>query len=260
LVNVAQSILINNQVFDLLAHPGENSTFHLRFRGPQLRCTVSRSSGSIPLEYRTGGNDDEVDDALVGLVFVSKWDSKPLLYSVTQHQIGNYTIQRSPRNVTSYEAIVETTEQSCKAMSVLYAVKVTFSRGVRTIQHSLSDIKPLPKQKDILDEGTGFQGIGLDLPPRSRALEDWHQRVLAAIPISNEWALLDALGSVLTGKFYEGSPPPSLRNCQKRNESNNDTEIQDCWGRGTIQPCYPASDSGKLIFQYTMSLSGLTST
>jgi hypothetical protein len=245
LVNVAQSILINNQVFDLLAHPGENSTFHLRFRGPQLRCTVSRSSGSIPLEYITQNNDDERDDALIGLVFVSKWDPEPLLYSVTQHQIGNYTIQRSPRTVTSYEAIVETTEQSCKAMSVLYAVEVTFPRGVRTIQYSLSDIKPLPGQKDILDEDSGIHGIELVLPPKSGALEDWHQRVLAAIPISNEWTLLDALGSVLTGKFYEGSPRPFPGNCRKRNESNNDTEIQDCWGWGTVQPYYPANYSGE---------------
>jgi hypothetical protein len=233
-------------VFDLLAHPGENSTFHLRFRGPQLRCTVSRSSGSIPLEYRTQDNDDEYDDALTGLVFVSKWDSQPLLYSVTQHQIGNYTIQRSPRNVTSYEAIVKTTEQSCKAMSVLYAVKVTFPRGVRTIQHSLSDIKPLPKKQDILDEGTGFHGIGLVLPPESRALEDWHQRVLAAVPISNEWTLLDALGSVLTGKFYEGSPRPFPDYCRKRNESNNDTEIQDCWNWGGFGNYNPANYSGKV--------------
>jgi hypothetical protein len=210
LVNIAQSIITSNQVFDLLAHPGENSTFHLRFRGPQLRCNVSQSSGSIPLEYAS----PEDDKKNVGLVFVSKWNSKSLSYSVTQHQVGGFTIQRSPRNVTSYEGIVETTEQSCEAISVLYAVEVTFPRGIRTIKYSLSDVRSLPKQNDLFENVAGiFPGIGLVLPPEPQALEDWHQRILAAIPISNQWALLDALGSVLRGKFYEYFPRVSPDKC-----------------------------------------------
>jgi hypothetical protein len=246
LVNVAQSILINNQVFDLLAHPGENSTFHLRFRGPQLRCTVSRRNGSIPLEYRAQDNPYDTDDVLTGLVFASKWDWKSLLHSVTQHQIGNYTVQRSPRNVTSYKATVETTEQSCEAVSVLYAVEVTFPRGIRTIKHSLSDTKPLPKHKDILDKENGVPFIELVFPPESRALEDWHKRIRAAIPISNEWALLDALGSLLEGKFYEASPRSSPYQCRKRNDKNNDTETKDCWGWGRAGYAKLANYSGEV--------------
>jgi hypothetical protein len=177
---------------------------------------------------------------------VSKWDWKSLLYSVTQHQIGNYTVQRSPRNVTSYKAIVETTEQSCEAVSVLYAVEVTFPRGIRTIKHSLSDIKPLPKHKDILDKDNGVPSIELVFPPESRALEDWNHIIRAAIPISNEWALLDALGSVLTGKFYENSLRVSRNQCRKRNESNNDTEIQDCWDWGRASHGKPTNYSGEV--------------
>jgi hypothetical protein len=245
LVNIAQSVITSNQVFDLLAHPGENSTFHLRFRGPQLRCTVSRRSGSIPLEYRTQGNEKHPDDVMTGSVFVSEWNSNSLFYSVTQHQIGNYTVQRSPRNVTSYEASVETTKQSCEAMSVLYAVDVTFPRGIRTIQHSLSDIRSLPKYNDIFDNDE-IPGIGLAIPLESQALEDWHERILAAIPISNEWALLNALGSVLTGKFYEDSPRSSSDQCRKRNNSNNATEIQDCWDWGRVHIVRTANYSGEV--------------
>jgi hypothetical protein len=237
LTNIAQSVITSNQVFDLLAHPGENSTFHLRFRGPQLRCTVSRSNGSIPIDYTTEGVGSTFDK-LTGLVFESEWNAYSLLYYVTQHQIGNYTVQRSPWNVTSYEASVETTEQSCEAMSVLYAVEVTFPRGIRTIQHSLSDIKSLPKHYDILDKHQVFStypGIELIFPSEPQELEDWHQKVLAAIPISNEWALLDALGSLLTAKFYEKSIRASPDKCKKRNNSNNDTEILDCWGWGYFQ-------------------------
>jgi hypothetical protein len=222
-------------VFSLPVHSGENSTFHLRYRGPQLRCTVSRYNGSIPLQYTLN------DVAMTGLVFVSEWDPESLLYSVTQHQIGNLTM-RGPQNVTSYEAIVETTsyeaivettKQSCESVSVLYAVDVTFPRGVQTIQHSLSDVRALPKKEDIFDKVDNIMPtMALDLPPEPLALQDWHQRVLAALPISNEWAVLDALGSVLTGKFYERSPTPHLDKCRKRNNPNNDTEIHDCWGWG----------------------------
>jgi hypothetical protein len=226
----------------LLAHPGENSTFHLRFRGPQLRCTVSRSSGSIPLDYRTRDKDNEFDDVMAGLVFVSKWDRKSLLYSVTQHQIGNYTVQRGPRNATSHEASVQTTEQSCEAMSVLYAVEVTFPHGIRTMQHSLSDIRSLPKQKDIFDDVTGMPGIGLVLPPEPQALEDWHRKILAAIPISNEWALLDALGSVLEGIFYEYSSPRLLDQCLKENV----TDMQECWNEGRVNGSDPANYTGEV--------------
>jgi hypothetical protein len=194
----------------------------------------------------TQGNDNEHDDVIIGLVFLSKWDWKSLLYSVTQHHIGNYTVQRSPRNVTSYKATVETTEQSCEAVSVLYAVEVTFPRGIRTIKHSLSDTKPLPKHKDILDKENGVPFIELVFPPESRALEDWHRRIRAAIPISNEWALLDALGSLLEGKFYEASPRSSPWQCRKGNESNNDTETQDCWGWGRAGHVKLANYSGEV--------------
>jgi hypothetical protein len=173
---------------------------------------------------------------------VSKWDRESLLYSVTQHQIGNYTVQRGPRNATSHEASVETTEQSCEAMSVLYAVEVTFPHGIRTMQHSLSDIRSLPKQKDIFDDVTGMPGIGLVLPPEPQALEDWHRKILAAIPISNEWALLDALGSVLEGIFYEYSSPRLLDHCLKENR----TDMQECWNEGRVNGSDPANYSGEV--------------
>ncbi|KAH4276439.1 hypothetical protein HBI70_071390 [Parastagonospora nodorum] len=243
LVNIAQSIITNNQVFRLLVQPGENSTFRLQFRAPQYKCTVSRYNGSIPLEYRTQGNTDETDDALTGLVFVSEWNAISHLYSVIQHRIGNYTVQRSQQNTTSYEAFVETTEQSCHPTSVLYAVEVTFPRGIQTIQHSLSDARSLPKQKDLYDGLQGSLGISLVLPPESQALEEWRQKMLTALPISNEWALLDALGSSLEGSFYEDSPRPYPDECRKRQNSKNDTDISDCWGWGSIKPYNPANNS-----------------
>jgi hypothetical protein len=179
---------------------------------------------------------------------VSEWDSDSLLYSVTQHQIGNFTVQRSPHNVPSYEAIVETTEQSCEAVSVLYDVDVTFPRGIQTIQHFLSDVRALPKKVDIFgaSEGHPNPNIVLDLPPDPQALQDWHQKTLAALPISNEWALLNSLGDVLEGKFYENSQHRYPDMCQKRNNPNNATEIHYCWGWENVKIHRPANHSGEL--------------
>ncbi|KAI8932498.1 hypothetical protein NX059_010680 [Plenodomus lindquistii] len=247
LVNVAQSIVTNNQMFNLVVHPGENSTFHLKFRGPQLRCTTSRFNGTIPLEYRTQGSDEINDDAMTGLVFVSRWDPKDLSYSVTQQQILNFTMQRDSDNVTSYNAIVETSKQTCEAVSALFSIEVTFPRGVQTVQVSMNDIRPMPTSKDIFDkEDSGLPGIWLVLPPESPALEDWRQRILAALPISNEWALLDALGSVLAGKFYEDSPRAFPDDCQEISNPNNDTKLYDCWGWGGFTPYNPANFSTPL--------------
>ncbi|KAH9872612.1 hypothetical protein J1614_005005 [Plenodomus biglobosus] len=258
--NVAQSIITNNQVFRLLVQPGENSTFSLQFRGPQLRCTISHYHGSIHLDYILGEEYIQDDGTMsarettAGLVFVSEYNSFSLSYSVTQHQIAGVTAQRSSYNVTSYEAFVETTKQSCEAVSVLYAVDVTFPHGVQTIQHSLSDEKALPKEEDVFDNLDNFEALsegaafvkrdsrslrmGLIFLPEPLASQDWRQRLLTALPISNEWALLDALGSVLTGLFYEHSPTPDLNSCQKRDSPTNDTEIHDCWGwpYGTTLP------------------------
>lgn len=237
LVNVAQSVITNNQVFGLLVQPGENSTFRLHFRGPQLRCTVFQNHGPSPLEYSRHNHTMFAGEMTAKLVFVSEYNSFSLFYSVTQHQIANVTVRRSSHNVTSYEAFVETKRQSCEAVSVLYAVDVTFPRGIQTIQHILSDEKPLPKEEDIFDDlgnlplATGDSGspqMGLILSPESLAPQDLRQRLLAALPISNEWALLDALGSVLTGTFYEYSPTPDLNSCEKWDSPNNDTEIHEC--------------------------------
>jgi hypothetical protein len=263
LINVAQSIVTNNQVFSMPAHPGENSSYRLQFRGPQLRCELSKYNISIPLEYRTIDTTEKPTDALTALVFESEWDRKDLSYSVTQHNINNYTVQRTTKNITVYQAIVNTTKQSCRSVSVLYDVEIDFPRGVQTIQHSFSDERELPKMKEVFDDDEsngGYPESWLVLPSGSQGLQNWHQKVLAALPVSNEWALLDALGSVLSGKFYEDSPASYIgglldpRFCAKRSGQSNDTAIYDCDDWGSIQPWYPANYSGKSPYRNTILL------
>ncbi|KAF2877373.1 hypothetical protein BDV95DRAFT_144558 [Massariosphaeria phaeospora] len=222
--NIAQSVIIDNHVFNMLIHPGENSTYKLQFRGPQFRCKTSRYNHSIPMEYRP-------DDGITSAVFVSEWHEDALTLSVKQRKLGNYSIVHSTPNTTRYEAHVETLEQSCGPVSVFYHVDVTFPRGVQTIQHYLSDEKDMPKKAGAYDD------LNLTLPAQPQTARAWNQRVLAALPIYNEWALLDALGSLLVGEFYinsQGSDPDS---CRQSQSFKNGTIVQDCWEWGFQMQC-----------------------
>jgi hypothetical protein len=94
----------------------------------------------------------------------------------------------------------------------------------------LSDIRPLQKEKEVFEKDFNYQRTVLVLPPEPQALEDWHQRILTTMPLSNEWSLFGGLGRVLGSKFYENSPVPRPDKCQKRHSPNNNTEVHDCWG------------------------------
>jgi hypothetical protein len=89
-------------------------------------------------------------------------------------------------------------EQVCECLSALYNVGVTFPRGVQTVNYSLSDARKLPRKVDIYNtidisaaygdpnrNPSKFYGLQLKLPPKPEALQDWHQKVSTAIPVSN---------------------------------------------------------------------------
>jgi hypothetical protein len=209
LSNVAQSIIINNQVFSSVVFPGENSTYHLEFRGPQLRCSIVRRNISVPIDG-TPFND--------GLVFESKWDSKSLLYSIRQHRLGLGDPKQDLRNITSY--VAESMQQSCEPVSVLYIVDLSSPRGLRKVDLSFSDTQPLLKKDQVFD---GNDEVSLALPPEPQALQDWQQKVVTALPAVNEWALLDALGELLVGEYYNENYYYIQDGCQR-----GTNQTQDC--------------------------------
>jgi hypothetical protein len=223
--NIAQSIMTNNQVFDLLVHPEENSTYNLQFRAPQFQCTVSQTNGSIPLAWHP--SDSSGFGSFSTLVFASEWPSdagRNLLFSVVQHTVHNITLTRGPENTTRYEAGVVTVEQLCKPISMLYNADISFPRGVRKIKHSLSDARALPNAAELYNGsycdvvpygGCEHDGLFLKVPAEPQAYEDWHEKVREAFPIANEWALLDALGHLLEVKSDTSLLPP-------------DPESEDC--------------------------------
>lgn len=257
LTSIARSIIINDQVFNLPGHPGENATYELQFRGPQFRCNVSTYNSSIPLEY------DKTFSTLSGAVFVSAWLNDSLTLSVKQHNISSYSVLQNDQNTTSYQAHVETTERSCSPKSVLYNADVSFPRGVQKIEHRLSDEKEiLNKWKEEDDNHTWgdqtWATMSLILPAEQQAIQDYNQKVSDTLPAYNQWALLDALGSLLDGVYHEefSVPLPDNPDCTPETNPENGTVIKNCEISGlagmfadNLPPNSPATPLQGTVFQ-----------
>jgi hypothetical protein len=213
---------------------------------------MSRYNKSIPLEYRRVDpltaetkierpGEPDIFDALTALVFSSEWNSSTLLYSFKQHNINkNYTISQDSQNTTTYEASADTTEMSCSAVSVLYDVEVRFLRGVRTIRHSMSDMKTTLSPADArhtYDPWYATKPASSNYSLSTlKEFHDWCKRSMVLFPLSNEWALLDALGTILQSKFYEDTvaaiPGLSTPQCQQKSKPTNATTEYDCAWEG----------------------------
>jgi hypothetical protein len=210
---IAKSVVINNQVLTLPAPTGENSTYDLQFRGPQLRCTgPSYYNNTSPLTYY--GGEDVGYRLLSTPALVSKWDWRSRwlletrdapLYSITKHEPLTLTARCASSNSTSFEILRATTELICKPYSVLYDVKVSFPRGIQTIQHTTSDMKTLTSMTEYCDNPGNSSGYAdlVIVPADAQAARDWDRRMRILLPLATEWALLDTLGPILEDTFHE---------------------------------------------------------
>jgi len=246
--------MIDNHVFNLPEHPGENSTYKLQFRGPQLRCSSSQYGNYISLYASEPATD------LRGAVFVVKWQTYSLSLFVQQHNISSYSISRSDQNATDYKAHVETTEQACISKSVLYDVNITFPRGVQKLEYHLSDEEDMREKwfdadyDEFLPGRLTSSALSLTIPADPQAARDWNTKVLDALPVFDKWAILDALGSLLEGDStleWAGRYPP---NCQLTAQHNK-TATKECGDWNTLSdgcPLNPPSSNTPLqgtVFQ-----------
>ena len=240
---VAQAIVFNNQMFTLPSHPGENSTYRLQFRGPHFRCTTTRYNSTLVLDYKPW-------EYIEALRFTTAWDRERLIYTSRQFYITGYTVKRELSGDLAGEANCMVEEQICIAQSVLYNASITFPRGIQTVDYTTSDSKAHSR---IVNARGAKPALSLVLPPDTQALHDWYQDLSSAIPASNEWALLDALGTLIEGKSFQGTSPslplptsdyPAMEStmepghysdsdCHQREGSSITTPIYDCegWGR-----------------------------
>jgi hypothetical protein len=182
----------------------------------------------------------------VKCLLVFKYGEREALLSLGQFP-SNPLI--SPYVVTILQALVTergsiTVETSCKAYSMLYDVNISFPRGVRKIEHTLSNLRAIPKPTDLYDSDPpesvtsilDFLGsppthdpvIILNMSGGPQAVEEWRQTLRTAIPVTNKWALLDALGSVLEAESWVDTRLDDKAKYQPENEPGNSTSTKDC--------------------------------
>lgn len=256
-------MIINDQIFNLPIHTGENSTFDLQFRGPQLQCTSASYNNTFSPER---DNSQTPRPSFEMPIFESTWDwtsrlnqdSRDVpLYSVAKHEPLNYTARRTPQNITSFEILRTTTELICKPQSVLYDVKISFPRGTRTIQHTTSDVRMLLPMKVYTSDEAGlsfaevpvYEDIvgpvaSLRLPTDTQSLQNWNHRMRKLLPLATDWTLLDALVLLLQDEDYSEIKSSDLETghpwCSEIGTSTNGTTFFDCgswisqssWGFG----------------------------
>jgi hypothetical protein len=248
LSNVARSILINDEVFSLLASPGDNSTYHLQFRGPQFRCTTANHNITVPLDGTVYNN---------GLVFVSKWESESLRYSIAQHSIE---VLRNNQSVNLTHYSIGFMEQSCETVSMLYDVEVSFPRGLRQIKHSCSNAEPFENKSRMLGPTWYIPSPNLytmlKLPAEAQVIHIWNQQVISLIPIVNQWALSDAMGELLVGEFYDQYRWVVQKDCDVR---YNISQLGDCVvGSSTERRSHSPSNLSSKFDLYSSHLLRLT--
>jgi hypothetical protein len=127
---------------------------------------------------------------------------------------------------------------------MLHDVNISFPRGVRKIEHTLSDSRAVPKPMDLYDSDPpesvtsilDFLGsppthdpvIILSMSGGPQALEEWRQTLRTAISVTKKWALLDALGSVLEAESWVDTWLYDKAECQPENDPGNSISTKGC--------------------------------
>lgn len=257
MINIAKSMVTNNQMFNQPVYPGKNSTYNLQFRGPQLHCTSTSYNKTLPLDYQ-GPQLPGAAPSLAAPVFVSKWDwdlewnrgaQDAPLYYVAKYTPLTWFASRTSTNITSYQVLLETAELSCKPHSMLYNVEISFPHGIQTVHYTTSDVETLSPmgtysvlQVDLNQPDGSSWGVenlelndpdaSMGLPANTRTVQDWNQRMRILLPLANEWALLHALGLLLEDEIYSPSVSFGLDYhnpwCNESSISSNGTKVLAC--------------------------------
>jgi hypothetical protein len=156
---------------------GENSTYILEFMGPQLSCRIVEQSNRTVTntsfaDLVIGEADHSPPKAGVfrasamGMAYVDdevyKWqiiqqnmlggtpcqDSQGNLQTLDENGARDYkdgiVLGAPPNGTYSERYLIETSKMSCSERYVEYIANVTYSKGVRSVQYSMRDIKPQP--------------------------------------------------------------------------------------------------------------------
>jgi hypothetical protein len=220
--NIAKRVMATNQVLSLPSYLGENSTYNIQFRAPQLRCNTTRYNSSIALQYDGSGfsHGGSTAPLLTARVFESSWhlsdgNQRKRLFSVKRHRIMDYSFPLPfPRGNATYNASAEMEELHCQPYSMRYSLNITHLGGVQYTKHSIEDPKLLqfPENtafgdKTAKEDMRNWPSLKFATDP-----QDFIRRLSVMFPLCNELALLDALFGLMTLQLDAKDIPMSRPN------------------------------------------------
>ncbi|KAF1957857.1 hypothetical protein CC80DRAFT_469878 [Byssothecium circinans] len=145
LQNLGKVLVMTGEILDLPVYAGENSSYRIQFRAPQVLCNETTYNDIIEPKY-------------------VKHTKVDLPQTVTT---GLYTSYPNNGSNATYGIKVQTQELSCRMYTKRHDVNVTYTRGQRQIELAANDIQPfsIPPQTISYswliasNERTGFHQV-----------------------------------------------------------------------------------------------------
>jgi hypothetical protein len=194
--------MMGDHIVSSPTYTGENSTYALQFRAPQVHCTASNSSLNVKWKSRSNASNENIIPSLD-----LKWENNTQLVQKTRlNHAKTFVPSKNQSNHDALDdpldAVLDVEGLSCQGQSLLFDLNITHMDGAQQISRRISDPQPMddisvePPLTFYINDTTR-KSYDL-LPIRVDDPQDWNNWVAHASPIMNQLALLDSLGWWMT--------------------------------------------------------------
>ncbi|KAF1843229.1 uncharacterized protein K460DRAFT_407592 [Cucurbitaria berberidis CBS 394.84] len=183
----AESILISGKILDFPSPAGENSSYTLEFRGPQLECDEKTIDSDDPEKFTKNHSLTP---------FTINWVPTKNLTITHLQDLRWYPRSGQPWTGNRTVTYMGTANVlTCKPVSVLYSMDVSYLKGVRQIAYTKHDPYPLRPRTSLRFSNQSKQSsTSLGTPDNSDLvlpnLEAWNNQVKQHLDIWTEWSLM----------------------------------------------------------------------
>lgn len=208
-------------MYSLASHTGTNSTYNLEFRAPQFHCHNSTARQEIPLK----GFGHMVE----GPGFVSTWDGDRLFrLSFKRYTIDSIYLSTT-ENLT-YTGLVHVNEMVCDPRSALFSLNITQTGDFQNITPIVTDPRTHSHTETKFNANVSWPPLPLTNASNwGEPLRSFTQSVASYLPLMNEMALLDSLGSRMPMESSQSCRANAVNvTCTRNHVLDNGTAVLIC--------------------------------
>lgn len=185
-----------------VSYTGENSTYSLQFQAPQLQCRESKNemiNETLFTGRRWDAAEESTEDSPAWLAFQipgfeSVWNMNGNELTFAKYAIDYIHAAPKPGPQGTRNVTLNIQKLSCHGQSRIFVLKISYLKTGLSMERTLGDMKslePMPKQWTRQINGA--------LPKESASFDEglrsWVQMIAENLPMMNNIALLDAMGS-----------------------------------------------------------------